>query len=60
MRCSSRSEFTEHVLLALLEQEAGDGVLSGLGVTKAEVEAVVATLLAGATAGAENDDPGRS
>ena len=37
---------TEHVLLALLEQEAGAGVLSGLGVTKTGVEAAVVALLA--------------
>jgi hypothetical protein len=32
---------TEHVLLALLEAEAGAGVLTGLGVDKAAVEAAV-------------------
>ncbi|WBB80737.1 ATP-dependent Clp protease ATP-binding subunit [Micromonospora sp. WMMD882] len=32
---------TEHLLLALLEQEAGDGVLSGLGIDKGAVEANV-------------------
>ena len=32
---------TEHVLLALLEYEGGTGVLSGLGVDKAAVEAAV-------------------
>ncbi|MBV9822802.1 MAG: ATP-dependent Clp protease ATP-binding subunit [Actinobacteria bacterium] len=32
---------TEHILLALLEQEAGAGPLAGLGVDKAEVEAAV-------------------
>lgn len=30
---------TEHVLLALLENENGDGLLTSLGVTKARVEA---------------------
>ena len=30
---------TEHVLLALLENENGDGLLTSLGVTKAAVEA---------------------
>ncbi|WP_084507362.1 Clp protease N-terminal domain-containing protein [Nocardia violaceofusca] len=29
---------TEHLLLALLEQEDGSGVLSGLGLTKADIE----------------------
>ncbi|KAA0935801.1 Clp protease N-terminal domain-containing protein [Streptomyces apricus] len=33
---------TEHVLLALLEHEAGTGVLSGLGIDKARAEANVA------------------
>ncbi|MFI7586540.1 Clp protease N-terminal domain-containing protein [Spongisporangium articulatum] len=37
---------TEHELLALLEQEDGDGPLSGLGVTKAWVETVVEETLA--------------
>jgi hypothetical protein len=36
---------TEHVLLALLEVEAGTGVLSGLGVDKAPVEAAVLAYL---------------
>ncbi len=36
---------TEHILLALLEQENGEGVLTSLGVDKAAVEAnIVATL----------------
>jgi hypothetical protein len=37
---------TEHVLLGLLELEDGAGVLAGLGVTKAAVEAAVAEALA--------------
>ena len=32
---------TEHILLALLEVEDGSGVLSGLGVDKAAVEAAI-------------------
>jgi len=40
---------TEHILLALLEAEAGEGVLSGLGVTKTGVDTTVAALLAAAT-----------
>ncbi|MEU7489003.1 Clp protease N-terminal domain-containing protein [Streptomyces sp. NPDC042319] len=36
---------TEHVLLALLEQEDGDGVLTGLGVTKEATEAWVTDTL---------------
>jgi hypothetical protein len=37
---------TEHILLALLEQEGGDGVLARAGVHKAAVEAYVAEALA--------------
>ncbi|MER5453944.1 Clp protease N-terminal domain-containing protein [Micromonospora sp. NPDC002389] len=37
---------TEHILLALLEQEDGEGVLTGLGVDKAAVEAGTAAALA--------------
>jgi hypothetical protein len=40
---------TEHVLLALLEQEDGTGPLAGLGVTKPTVEGEVASLLEGFT-----------
>ncbi|SFM87673.1 Clp amino terminal domain-containing protein, pathogenicity island component [Pseudonocardia ammonioxydans] len=41
---------TEHVLLALLEQEDGEGVLSGLGVDGPRAEAAVVRALAGAAA----------
>ncbi len=37
---------TEHILLAMLEVEAGDGLLSGFGVDKAAVEAQIAIELA--------------
>ncbi|MEU3413112.1 Clp protease N-terminal domain-containing protein [Streptomyces sp. NPDC006658] len=37
---------TEHILLALLEHENGQGVLSGLGVTKPAVEAELVRMLA--------------
>ncbi|MGA5581932.1 Clp protease N-terminal domain-containing protein [Streptomyces thermodiastaticus] len=37
---------TEHILLALLEQENGEGLLSGLGLDKARVEEYVTTTLA--------------
>ncbi|MDG9675325.1 Clp protease N-terminal domain-containing protein [Micromonospora sp. DH14] len=37
---------TEHILLALLEQEDGDGVLSTLGLEKAAVESALAAALA--------------
>jgi hypothetical protein len=40
---------TEHILLALLEFENGEGVLSGLGVTKEASEASVAEVLRGLT-----------
>ncbi|MFE7029215.1 Clp protease N-terminal domain-containing protein [Streptomyces sp. NPDC057621] len=36
---------TEHILLALLEHEAGTGLLSGLGITKAATEADIAKSL---------------
>ncbi|MEU8153705.1 Clp protease N-terminal domain-containing protein [Micromonospora sp. NPDC048986] len=39
---------TEHILLALLEQEDGAGVLTNLGLEKATVEADLATALAAA------------
>ncbi|MEU8220304.1 Clp protease N-terminal domain-containing protein [Micromonospora taraxaci] len=39
---------TEHILLALLEQEDGTGVLTSLGLEKAAVEADLATALAAA------------
>lgn len=41
---------TEHLLLALLEQEDGHGLLTGLGIDKARVEADVTTALASITA----------
>ncbi|CAM5363499.1 MULTISPECIES: Clp protease N-terminal domain-containing protein [Streptomyces] len=37
---------TEHILLALLELEDGEGVLSGLGITKAATEADITAALA--------------
>ncbi|MDH6135667.1 hypothetical protein P3T37_005084 [Kitasatospora sp. MAA4] len=40
---------TEHILLALLELEAGEGVLSGLGVDKTATEAKVVEILAAYT-----------
>ncbi|MDX3539170.1 Clp protease N-terminal domain-containing protein [Streptomyces sp. MB09-01] len=43
---------TEHVLLALLELENGEGPLSGLGVTKAAAEATVTEAVASAVGGA--------
>lgn len=42
---------TEHLLLALLEYEAGDGVLSGLGVDKQRAEDNVQAFLSGNVAG---------
>ncbi|MFF3955823.1 Clp protease N-terminal domain-containing protein [Streptomyces sp. NPDC001890] len=46
---------TEHVLLALLEQEDGSGVLTGLGIDKAAAEAAIAEALALLTTPKEND-----
>ncbi|MFE9653393.1 Clp protease N-terminal domain-containing protein [Micromonospora sp. NPDC006431] len=37
---------TEHILLALIEEEGGDGVLTGLGLEKATMEAAVSGALA--------------
>ena len=37
---------TEHILLALLELEDGDGVLSGLGIDKASAESEITAALA--------------
>ncbi|MCX4450150.1 Clp protease N-terminal domain-containing protein [Streptomyces sp. NPDC058369] len=42
---------TEHILLALLEQEDGSGVLSGLGIDKAAAEQAIAEALSILTAG---------
>ncbi|MEU3605912.1 Clp protease N-terminal domain-containing protein [Streptomyces sp. NPDC035033] len=40
---------TEHILLALLEHEDGEGVLSGLGLDKATAERQISELVASAT-----------
>lgn len=45
---------TEHMLLALLEQEDGTGVLSGLGIDKERTEERVSDLLAAITGSASN------
>ncbi|MCG5469545.1 ATP-dependent Clp protease ATP-binding subunit [Micromonospora sp. LAH09] len=47
---------TEHILLALLEQEDGTGVLTSLGLTKPSVEADLATALAAAVKAANGGD----
>ncbi|MFE6843099.1 Clp protease N-terminal domain-containing protein [Streptomyces sp. NPDC057686] len=47
---------TEHILLALLELENGEGVFSGLGVDKAAVEATVTEALAAFLATAEEKE----
>ncbi|MFE2009241.1 Clp protease N-terminal domain-containing protein [Streptomyces sp. NPDC059491] len=41
---------TEHILLALMEHEDGEGVLSGLGLDKATAEREIAETIASATA----------
>ncbi|WP_250281737.1 MULTISPECIES: Clp protease N-terminal domain-containing protein [unclassified Frankia] len=51
LRDSCRYIGTEHILLALLEREDGDGALSGLGVDRAAVETQLATALAAIVAG---------
>ncbi|MGW2625949.1 Clp protease N-terminal domain-containing protein [Micromonospora taraxaci] len=50
---------TEHILLALLEQEDGAGVLTSLGLEKAAVEADLATALAAAVSAAAKSDDAR-
>ncbi|KUL51508.1 Clp protease [Streptomyces sp. NRRL F-4489] len=47
---------TEHILLALLERENGDGPLTRLGIGKAAVEAYVAEALAAFTAEQEKQE----
>jgi hypothetical protein len=50
---------TEHILLALLELDDGEGVLAGLGVGKTGVEATIAaTGAAGAATGDGQEPPG--
>ncbi|MFJ4778770.1 Clp protease N-terminal domain-containing protein [Streptomyces sp. NPDC088762] len=44
---------TEHILLALLELENGEGLLSGLGVVKETAEATVTETLAGVLGGGD-------
>jgi hypothetical protein len=46
---------TEHVLLALLELEAGSGPLSTLGLTKPAAEEAITSALAGAVAAAKGE-----
>jgi ATP-dependent Clp protease ATP-binding subunit ClpA len=47
---------TEHILLALLELEAGAGVLTGLGVDKAQAEASITAALAALRASHEKTE----
>ncbi len=42
---------TEHILLALLELEGGDGLLSGLGLDKPSTESTLVAAVAAAAAG---------
>jgi hypothetical protein len=44
---------TEHILLALLELENGEGLLTGLGITKTTTEAHIKEVLAGLVKGSE-------
>ncbi|KQX59030.1 MULTISPECIES: Clp protease N-terminal domain-containing protein [unclassified Streptomyces] len=46
---------TEHILLALLEHEDGEGVLTGLGLDKATAERQIAETIASATIAAPED-----
>jgi ATP-dependent Clp protease ATP-binding subunit ClpA len=45
LRVGHNSGGTEHILLALLEHEAGDGLLTSLGIDKATTEAEVVAAL---------------
>jgi hypothetical protein len=47
---------TEHILLALLELEAGAGVLAGLGIDQAAAETEITTALAAIHAGQEQSE----
>ncbi|GGY27621.1 ATP-dependent Clp protease ATP-binding subunit [Streptomyces omiyaensis] len=47
---------TEHILLALLEHEDGEGALSGLGLEKAVAERQLTELISSATVGAPSED----
>lgn len=47
---------TEHILLALLEHENGEGVLSGLGISKAATETYLAKALSLLASGPEQSD----
>ena len=49
---------TEHILLALLEQENGVGPLSDCGIAKPAVESKIVDLLSIVAAGQESDDAG--
>ncbi|GAA2389489.1 Clp protease N-terminal domain-containing protein [Streptomyces glaucosporus] len=51
---------TEHILLALLELENGEGPLSGLGLDKAATEAHIADALAAAVAAAREEARGEA
>lgn len=50
---------TEHILLALLEHENGEGLLSGLGVTKEATERYVTDMLAQYVETRTEDEPGQ-
>jgi ClpA/ClpB-like protein len=56
LRLGSNDVGTEHILLALLELEDGEGVLAGLGVGKAAVEATIATAVAASAAACDGQD----
>ncbi|MEU9129420.1 Clp protease N-terminal domain-containing protein [Kitasatospora sp. NPDC048540] len=55
LRLEHRHIGTEHILLALFEQEAGDGVLTGLGLDRAAAEAAVVEAVAAELAGPAED-----
>lgn len=51
---------TEHIGLALLEHEAGSGVLSGVGVEKSAVQSCVAAALRNAAGGSPGQGQDRA
>ncbi|WP_314177255.1 Clp protease N-terminal domain-containing protein [Streptomyces winkii] len=51
---------TEHILLALLEFEDGDGILTGLGIDKAAAEAEITSALQKIAGGGGGEEPPQS
>jgi len=56
LRMGASDVGTEHILLALLELDDGEGVLAGLGVGKAAVEATITSAMAAGTGAGDGPD----